>query len=229
MKKSIKAIWIDDIDQEANIKALQLQLNQICDLIVVPIVTADKIYRFPESDNTDPEKIKKKLSDVLKGDHFDWVFTDYDLAEESYNGIDIVAFIHAIRPKVPIILYSSNLNQIVKKILGKQAKGASEDDILVTVETLINLPIKAFIGRNRYKDELYRHIKNELGYSMEQELIKMLRKHDDLIFNSCFPPFNGKTFGEIAEILETKSDVNINEWKLAIVEQIIAYLIQINE
>lgn len=48
-------------------------------------------------------------------------------------------------------------------------------------------------------------------------------------FKSCFSRFNGRTFSEIAKMIEAKSNAQTDEWTKELVEQAIAYLVKVNE
>ena len=72
-------------------------------------------------------------------------------------------------------------------------------------------------------------IRKNLEPSIDEEFINILHDHGDLIFNSCYPPFSGKKLKEIAEIIENNADERSQEWRKAILEQTIAYLIKVNE
>lgn len=93
----------------------------------------------------------------------------------------------------------------------------------------IKLPILSFNDREDYKDTLVELISKNNRLSLEDRLLKLLYTHENMVFSSCFPPFAGKTFGEIANIIETGSDARSEEWLQALIDQVMAYLLQVNE
>ena len=57
---------------------------------------------------------------------------------------------------------------------------------------------------------------------------KKMRENHSLNFLSIYPPFIGKTFGEIAKIIE--SDITIgHKFKLEIIEQAISMMVDLNK
>lgn len=228
MRRTVSIIIIDDTDQSTNIDALKVKLHGICDLAAVCIKTNDKLLRREGTGHLDPDKLRKRLEDEFSGSHFDWVLTDFNLSENDYDGLEVVKEISKIRPRVPVILYSGNLTAAIKKVLGKKAKDANEEDIIEAVREFIELPIKHYVGRGDYKETIYKLIKASCGASVEDEFLRLLHEHDDLVFNSCYPPFKGKTLGEIATMIESKSDARSREWILALVQQTISYLVKTN-
>lgn len=232
MKEEIFILVIDDADQEATIHALELRLKKFCSPRIEQIHTgAIELRKNDGSDHLDATKLKALLEEKLKGRRIDWIATDFNLGEEEIDGIDIVRMMLNIRrfKHKNIILYSGNIQSAIRKILNEAKTSDSEDDIISAVEKFIELPILSFNGRQDYKDILVELISKNNHLSLEDKLLKLLYTHKDKVFNSCFPPFAGKTFGEIAEIVENESDARSEEWLHALIDQTMAYLLQVNE
>ena len=232
MKEEIFILVIDDADQEATIHALELRLKKFCSPRIKQIHTgAIELRKNDGSDHLDAIKLKALLEEKLKGRRIDWIATDFNLGEEEIDGIDIVRMMLNIRrfKHKNIILYSGNIQSAIRKILNEAKTSDSEDDIISAVEKFIELPILSFNGRQDYKDILVELISKNSHISLEDKLLKLLYTHKDKVFNSCFPPFAGKTFGEIAEIVENESDARSEEWLHALIDQTMAYLLQVNE
>ena len=232
MKEEVFIIVIDDSDQETNIRALELRLKKLCIPHIEQINTsAIDLRKDDGSDHLDIAKLKTRLEERFKGKRIDWIATDFNLGEDEIDGIDIVRIMLEIRrfKRKNIILYSGNIQSAIRKVLNETRVSDSEEAVVTAVKQFIDLPILRFNGRNDYQDAIVELISYSNRLSLEDRLLKLLHTHESMIFNSCFPPFTGKTFGEIADIIENESDARSEEWLQALVDQTIAYLLQINE
>lgn len=232
MKEEVFIIVIDDTNQETNIRALELRLNKICVPRIEQIHTgAIELRKNDGSDHLDITKLKTLLEEKLKGRRVDWIATDFNLGEDEIDGIDVVRIMLELRQfrHKNIILYSGNIQSAIRKVINESRIEDSSDAIVSAVEQFIKLPILSFNSRHDYNDTIVELISRKSHLSLDQRLIKLLYTHKDMVFNSCFPPFAGKTFGEIADIIDNESDARSEEWLQALVDQIIAYLIQVNE
>lgn len=128
-----------------------------------------------------------------------------------------------------IILYSGNIQSAIRKVLNETKENDSEEAVVTAVKKFIELPILRFNGRNDYQDTIVELISHHNRLSLEDRLLRFLHTHESMVFNSCFPPFDGKTFGEIADIIENDSDARSEEWLQALIDQTMAYLLKINE
>lgn len=235
MKKKVSILVIDDTNQASNIRALKLSLNRYCEPEVVSIFTGDVSLRKDDSDHLDSEKLFKHLTDKIERKRFDWIATDYDLGESDIDGIDIVRYIASERKrnnrnnKKNILLYSGNIEKAIKKVLDECGGDSHQQTIISAVKKLYDLPIAQCVKRDDYQQALSEIVSKHCEPTMEDEFLKMLYEHGDVVFNSCYPEFRGKKLREIADIIEQGSDDRSYEWKRALVEQTIAYLIRVNE
>ena len=85
-----------------------------------------------------------------------------------------------------------------------------------------------FVKRDDYFKEVLTNINKEKEFNFENELTEWFHKRNEDTFNYLFPKYIGKTFGEIAIELESKSSNSI-QFKKDLIEQIIAYLVTINK
>jgi len=85
-----------------------------------------------------------------------------------------------------------------------------------------------FVKRNDYFKEVLANINKEKEFNFENELTEWFHKRNEDTFNYLFPKYSGRTFGEIAVEIESKS-ANSVQFKKDLIEQIIAYLVTINE
>ncbi len=85
-----------------------------------------------------------------------------------------------------------------------------------------------FVKRDDYFKEVLTNINKVKDFNFENELTEWFHKRNEDTFNYLFPKYKGKTFGEIAIELESKNSNSI-QFKKDLIEQIIAYLVTINE
>ena len=72
-------------------------------------------------------------------------------------------------------------------------------------------------------------LNNDLRPSPNAVLCSLLRDNRDRVFSSCSPKLQGMTFGELADLLEEDNDGRAHEWLKAVIEQTMAYLVEVNE
>ncbi len=101
-----------------------------------------------------------------------------------------------------IIIYSGNIHSAIRKIIKEAGTNDSEDTVVTAVAKFIELPILKFNERQDYQDSLVELISKKHQPSLENRFLKLLYTHENMIFNSCYPPFAGKTFGEIVQTIE---------------------------
>ena len=235
MKKKVSILIIDDAKQDTNIQALKLRLNNHCTPEIVSIFTGDVSLRRDGSDHLDSEKLFKHLTDKIERKRFDWIATDYDLGESDIDGIDIIRHIASVRQrnnrnnKKNVLLYSGNIEKAIKKVLDECGGDSHQQAIISAVKKLYDLPIVQCVKRDDYQQTLLEIVSKHCEPTMEDEFLKMLYEHGDIVFNSCYPEFSGKKLSEIADIIEQGSDARSYSWKRALIEQTIAYLIRVNE
>lgn len=232
MKEEVFIIIIDDTNQDANIRALESRLKNYCIPRIEHINTgAVELRKNDGSDHLDITKLRTLLEEKLNNRRIDWIATDFNLGEDEIDGIDIIRIMVDIRRfrRKNIIIYSGNIQSAIRKVIKESKTSDSEEAVISAVKEFINLPILSFNGRQDYKDTIVEIISKNKRITLEDRLLNLLHTHESMVFNSCFPPFAGKTFGEIAKIIENESDARCEEWLQALIDQSIAYLIQINE
>lgn len=235
MKKKVSILIIDDTKQDSNIQALKLKLNKYCTPEVVSIFTGDVSLRRDGSDHLDSEKLFKHIADKIERKRFDWIATDYNLGESDIDGLDVIRYIASVRQrdnrnnKKDVLLYSGNIENAIKKVLDECGEDVAQQVVISAVKRLYDLPIALCVKRDDYQQTLLEIVSKHCEPTMEDEFLKMLYEHGDVVFNSCYPDFRGKKLREIADIIEQGSDARSYEWKRALIEQTIAYLIRVNE
>lgn len=168
------------------------------------------------------DALKESLLDLPYFNYLDSIVCDYNLIEKVINGFEIVKIIKEINPyyKKQIILYSADINTVIKNIIDKN------DDVVNNLEQLTKYNIQ-FIQKTGYDQDVIKHIKKEKPFNFEDELIRWFYSRKDDEFNYLFPKYKKKRFEEIAKSIELETTESI-EFKKDLIEQIISYLSTIN-
>lgn len=221
-------ILIDEQSQDYTLKSIKKSLkNDGIDLIYKELNPVNSLKRagdgklyFNEVD------FKKILEDIEFFKFADKILCDYNLIADVVTGYDIIKIIRELgyNKNKQIILYSAEIGGVIKSIL------LSDDNFEKQKEALVNLVENNidFINRPGYDQEVIKAIKKNPEFDFESELIKWFHNRNNDTFNYLFPKYQGKSFGEIAIELESKSTDSI-QFKKDLIEQIIAYLVTINE
>lgn len=220
---------IDDNDQNVNIRSLKMQVKGHCDLEVISIKTTDSIFKEDNSEHLDINKLKLHINDAIKGKSISWVFTDFNLSEEKINGLTIVKLLKEIRNSLKIIIYSGNLEAVIRSVVGESLSNVNEEDIVKAVKKLMEYGIVDYLKRDDYLNKAVELINRVDEPTIQDFFIQQLRMYGEMEFKSCYQKLSGKKLGEIADMIEKSSDKRTDVWTQELVEQAIAYLIKINE
>ena len=199
---------VDDKDQQHTFKAqIQDILKKEGHNVEIIFINTTSPELLNEEQNIDKDKLKACIkSNVV-------------------NGLDVIEIIRSIREKVPIILYSGNLEKAIKSVMGDPA---SKDlpTLINDVKKLMLHHISEFIDRTGYAASVIKVLKNK-DTSTKQILLKKLREYPDLKLSSAYPIFSGKKLSQIADEIE-KSTYQGQEFQQELIEQTIAYIIEIS-
>lgn len=228
MKKERCILVIDDKTQNAVIKGIKSKNSRDFDLDFIAIRTDAAKLKKDDSEDLDVNKLKVEIESKIKGKHIDIGLSDFNLECPYFNGLDAVHMVHEIRDNVDFFIYSGDWNKVIESVVGKEYDKASIEELVEGINKLIKAKIINCIDRTDYKDVLIDYLKKDNGNSIEHRLSTLLRANGDMVFNSCFPELKGKTFLEIAEMIDNKSDARSNEWIEAVLTQTIAYLTEVN-
>lgn len=229
MKRQIRILIIDDADQSRTVKYLQAQLKSTCDLECITIKTTLLELRKEGSEHLDTDKLRSKIKDELYNKKINWAFTDFNLAETDVNGLTVVDMLHTFRPNMQIVMYSGNQNAVIRSILGKSPRDAQDEEIISGIRKLLEYSIIDYVKRDDYADKVIELVNRMEEPTVQDYFLEQLRMYPDMEFKSCYPPLAGKTFGEIADMIEQHSDKRTADWTKELVEQTIAYLVKIND
>lgn len=229
MKRNKCILLFDDKDQKDIIKSIKISTKQDFDLDFVFIRTSAPDLKEDNSEDLDVDKLEEIIKSSIQNKHIDIALTDFDLECNCLNGLDVVRMVHKYRPKVNFFIYSGNWNKVIESVVGAEYKNALIEQLVGGINKLIHDKIIDCVDRIDYKQDLINYLKEDNKESLEHRLCILLRSNGEMIFNSCFPKFKGKTFNEIADIIENGSDACSDEWIEAILSQTIAYLAEVNK
>lgn len=229
MKRNKCILLVDDKDQKDIINSIKKSTKQDFDLDFVFIRTSAPDLKEDNSEDLDVDKLEEIIKSSIRNKHIDIALTDFDLECNCLNGLDVVRMVHKYRPKVNFFIYSSNWNKVIESVVGAEYKNALIEQLVGGINKLIHDKIIDCVDRIDYKQDLINYLKEDNKESMEHRLCVLLRNNGNMVFKSCFPEFNEKTFNEIADIIENGSDARSDEWIEAILSQTIAYLAEVNE
>ena len=169
----------------------------------------------------DISKVISEYKRRFSGITFHLAVFDWDLNDEKINGIELIRQLNANR-----ILYRTPkivISALLKSILADIVK-SDEQKRIKQLTLLVNSNIIEYHEREKYEQDIINYFsKNEesLDLILEEEF-KKFPKH---IFRNSFSNknFNGKTFLEIAEFLESADKIR-NDFKKELIHQVLAYL-----
>ena len=228
MKKTKCILLFDDKDQKRIINNIRLSTRQEFDLDFIFIRTSSAELKKDDSEDLDAEKLKAKIASETQGKLIDVALTDFDLECDYLNGLDVVRMVHEHHKNVNFFIYSGNWNKVIRNVIGEDYQQASPEQLVDGINKLIHDKIINCISRIDYQEDLLKYLRRESDDSMEHRLCVLLRANGDMVFNSCCPELKGKSFLEIAEMIENNSDARSDEWIEAVLTQTIAYLTEVN-
>lgn len=233
MNNIVKILVIDDENQKNALDKIANDFKNQLQVDSEQIEVLDRDFFDDDVSLYDKSKLEDEIDQKLK-----WaptlILVDYDYGEDEslagLNGIDVIELIHNKRKKVPIVLYSADQKKVIKNVVNNRDSDRLElDKVVEAVNKLMDYNIVKMCARNSYEEEVVRILKSNIAPSPTSILCQLLRENGDRVFNSCCPPLKGKTFNEIAELLEEDNNGKANEWLNAILEQVVAYLTKVNE
>ena len=228
MKKTKCILLFDDKDQTKITDNIKLTTKQEFDLDFIFIRTSSAELKKDDSEDLDTEKLKAKIVSETRGKVIDIALTDFDLECDYLNGLDVVRMVHEYHKKVNFFIYSGNWNKVIRSVIGEDYQQASQEQLVKGINALIHDKIVNCVDRIDYQEDLLKYLRHDSEDSMEHRLCVLLRANGDMVFNSCCPELKGKTFLEIAEMIDNKSDARSDDWIEAVLTQTIAYLTEVN-
>lgn len=149
------------------------------------------------------------------------IICDYDLGDDILNGFEIIRTLrNDIGTKKRIILYSSNIDNVIDKIIA-----GNTDQITVKIVDLVKSSISDFCKRDQHLEESIIKILNEESeFSTDKFFEAELHKYGEYPFQSTYDKFENKKLSEIAKIIADQPHEGAR-LKKELIEQIIAHMI----
>lgn len=114
---------------------------------------------------------------------------------------------------------------MIQSILGEY-KTKNADELIKGIRKLMKYNIVDYVERTDYPATIRKLLKDK-KIQLSALLLQKIREHSDMEFKSCYKPFAGKKLKDIANEIE-KQTIQGREFQEELLEQAIAYLIEIN-
>lgn len=180
-----------------------------------------------ENEEISLEKVGQVFRSEFRHVKFDLIAIDWNIGS-GIKGPTLIQYFNesGIRKNVPKILYSGALREEVEKLFDdyRQNTSMTFKSIWGQLRTLLTTNALAYAGKENYELELVQQLR-KIDDSVESTIEQELRANNDYIFKLGFPnkQFKGKSFGEIADIIDNDPNLRSNFTK-EITQQVIAYL-----
>lgn len=227
MQPNKNILLIDDESQRNELESIKISLRAKLNISYTQIEVLSEEHLNQHSE-LDFAKLKECIYKKLKAP-YDLILVDFDYGPVGITGLDVVKVIKEKRPHSEVVLYSADQKKVIKYVVGKGLSDTSLDDIVNGVNSLMKYKIRNFFSRPSYVTDVIGLLNNDLGPSPNAVLCSLLRDNRDRVFSSCSPKLQGMTFGELADLLEEDNDGRAHEWLKAVIEQTMAYLVEVNE
>lgn len=153
----------------------------------------------------------------------DLIACDYSLQDDEVNGFEIIRKLrNELNYNKEIVLYSANLDNVIREILEDRNKQKH----IQKIRNLVNAKISDICKRESYKTTIIGVLKQN-KFSLESELESRLYKHSDLKFKSTFPVFKDKLLAEIIDEIRSNSPQAV-EFQKELIERIVSNLVALN-
>lgn len=222
-----KILVIDDESQKNTLEQIKRSLTGCALVEYSQIDVLGEKYQDAEA-NFLEEELLKDIVEVMRSP-WNLILVDYDYGQEDFNGLNVIDKIRSVRKHVDVILYSADQKSVIQNVVGSNLKDMPTEEVVEGINRLMDYKIQKMCRRASYEADVVKFVKQNVAPSPRALLSEMLREHGDKVFNSCCPKLKGKTFREIADILDEENNGNAHEWLKAILEQVIAYLNEVNE
>lgn len=220
------------IDDEPQDNSLEKIVNGVKDRLVIEHSQVEVFHKdfLDDKANLVPEKLYEAIEATFKSARYDLILVDYSYGEDvPIDGLDVIKQIRKKHQKDDVILYSANQKEIIGKVVGEDLKESSQEKIVAGINELMNFRIAKIVSRPAMDSEVIAYLKTDTTFSPYGFIINVLRENRDKVFKSCYPRLAGKTYGEIADLLDSGENGMGNEWLSAILEQLVVYLSEVNE
>ncbi|MBR5131884.1 MAG: hypothetical protein IKV04_05005 [Alistipes sp.] len=223
---SIYCLIIDDDNNQ--VKSFDTEIKRVLrqdgiEVEQVFVWTKDPKY-INESDETlNYAQILSDCQAILRDNHISVIACDYGIAtnKDNFTGVDLLADIAESHAGIHKILYSGTIHKVLKDIKDR-------DDEQIETHLLKLQMIDDFNGGKGYAHKIIERLRNP-EVKFQQNILHLLKsKYPELTFKSCYPNFVGKRLKDVADEIE-KDTPRGRSFQKALLDQVISYLIKINE
>lgn len=229
---------IDDDSQkdyfETEIQRVLIKDN--IELEPIFIETKDRKYLKKDHSGINRALIEEDCLAELKKHNCSIIVSDYQIAtkDDDFNGLDILVTLSEKYPYQYKILYSgAKIREAIKKISnilsGNPDDIQGEQPVISAIEQLKkSRSIHDLVNGKGYAEKVINYMRCTPLVLQQIFLSQLKDKYPNMVFQSCYPRFKGKTFVEIAEQIEQRTSLG-GEFQQALISQTIAYLVEINK
>lgn len=228
MNPTKRILVIDDENQRNLLGKIREEVKNQMQLEWSQVEVLDASYTDDEAQLV-PDKVYAAIERVLREHQYNLVMVDYDYGQPNIDGLDVIKFVRQKKSSVDIYLYSAVQKDVIKKVVGDNLQNAPTEEIVSGINDLMNYRIGKMVSRPSAEAEVIKFLRSEVSFSPKAFISDMLREHSAQVFSSCCPKLAGKTYGEIADMIDEDNNGVANEWLTAILEQLVVYLSKVNE
>lgn len=176
----------------------------------------------------DEEKFIEDLNNITFINHVDVFATDYNLIDKTLKGIHVINLFLKAKPryKRKIVIYSAQIETVLHDVLAKA--GNSIEDQISSIKQIAGKNNHFFKSDGEFENKFKQLILSSPDISIEKRLIDELHSLDNNKFTCNLPPFEAMSTHELADALESETDVS-QKIKKELVDHIIALLFDIDE
>lgn len=232
---------IDDDNQkeyfETNIQKV-LQKDHI-ELVPIYIETKDRPYMKSDHSGFDKLLIEQACLKAIKEHNCSIVVSDYQIVtdKDDFNGLDILNTIAEKYSHLYMILYSgaqieSAIKKVIKTLSDTIPEGQekmSDNQIIDAIGQLKKtLCINDLVKGKEYAEKVIKYMRCS-PLALQQQLLCHLKvDYKDMTFQSCYPVFKGRKLKDVGEQIEKRTPQG-GDFQQALIEQVMSYLIEINQ
>jgi len=169
----------------------------------------------------DIEKVRNEYRKKFNGITFHLAVFDWNLDDDDIDGVELIRKLSASRilKRTPKFVISAKLKIILNEIVE-----ARESKRIEKLSLLVKSDIRDYMDRDDYEHQIISFFENNED-SLDLNILTILRQFPEHKFEQNFvsESFEGKTFEEIAKILESNDGLR-NKFKGEIIQQVLAYL-----
>lgn len=223
---SVYCLIIDDDNNQ--IKSFDTEIKKVLRLDGIEVEqifvwTKDPKYINEEDETLDYAQILSDCKTIIKDNHISVIVCDYGIAtkKDNFTGVDLLADLADSYIGIHKILYSGTIHKVLKDI-----KDRNDEQIVTHLLKLQK--IDDFNGGKGYAPKVIELLRNP-EVKFQQNILHILKsKYPELTFKSCYPNFVGKRLKDVANEIE-KDTPRGRSFQKALLDQVISYLIEINE